>query len=529
MHRDFSAINGRHFDVLVCGGGIYGAWTAYDATLRGLKVALVEQGDWACATSSASSKLIHGGLRYLELFDFKLVRKALAERQMLLEAAPHRIWPLRFNIPVYRDSRIGRLKLTIGLMLYDWLAGATSERAAFHRFSAGNFAERFPGLNTEGLLAGFTYFDAQTDDARYVLELVDGALKHGGVCINFCKVTGLLKDEGRLTGADVTDQMTGETGAIRASLVVNTTGQWSSRLQSDVSDHRLSKGVHLVLPGIIGDEALLLTAKSDGRVFFMMPWYDSTLVGTTDNDFRGDPDRVAVEASDIDYLLTEVNRVVKGMSWRARDIIGCFAGLRVLKAAGQGRPSAVSRDWELKISDNGLLNSIGGKLTSARADAETIVDRLCSNLGLDRTGFTFAKPLPWRPEGHYDEWASQHSVRASDLGIDRDSARWLLRRHGNRVDEVFHLCEMKPELSQRVLPGLPFILADLVFCARREMVVRLEDLLRRRMPLLILARMSESDLHRLARLAATELNWDEEKLHREYLDCKQRWLDPSIA
>ncbi len=184
MKRDFSLLHGRQFDLLVCGGGIYGAWTAYDATLRGLRVAIVEQGDWADATSSASSKLIHGGLRYLESFDFKLVRKSLAERHMLLAMAPHRVWPLRFGVPVYADSRVGSLRLKAGLTLYDFLAGRSGKMLASpdmaHRhFDRQAFAARFPFLDTAGLKGGFTYTDAQTDDARLVLELIDGAMGAG--------------------------------------------------------------------------------------------------------------------------------------------------------------------------------------------------------------------------------------------------------------------------------------------------------------------------------------------------------------
>lgn len=524
MQRHFSLVNGRHFDVLVCGGGIYGAWTAYDTALRGLSVAVVDRGDWACATSSASSKLIHGGLRYLESFDFKLVRKTLAERQMLLEAATHRVWPLHFSIPVYQDSRIGSLRLAIGLTLYDLLAGATTNRQQFHRYSHGDFVKRFPFLNPVGLLAGYTYFDAQTDDARLVLELIAGAQMSGAVCVNYCKVSGLLESNGKLNGAAIQDQITGETGIVYASQIVNTTGQWSSSIQKENPSYRLSKGVHIILPKTVDTEALLLTAKSDGRVFFMIPWYGLTLVGTTDDNYSGDIDQVSVEANDIDYLLTEVNRVVKNVNWDARDVIGQYAGLRVLKQSGKDSPSRISRDWELRVSRNGLLTSVGGKLTSARADAECIVDRLCTNLGLAKTGATFGKPFPWRPEGDYRQWAEQQTVKARELGIDNDSAEWLLRRHGNRVGEVFRLCEKQPDLAGRIMPAVPFIVADLVYCARNEMVVRLEDLLRRRLPLLILSKMTPGELQRLAGLAAKELGWDDDRMNREYETCKQKWL-----
>ena len=275
---------------MICGGGIYGAWTAYDAALRGLKVAIVDQGDWACATSSASSKLIHGGLRYLESLDFKLVRKTLAERQMLLKTAPHRVWPLRFGIPVYKDSRLGSFRLNIGLSLYDFLADSVPKNQQYRRYPRNDFAGRFPCLDSTELKAGFTYLDAQTDDARFVLELIDGAQAIGAVCLNYCKVTRFIENNGQLCGAEIQDQVTGETALVHAAQFVNTSGQWSAGLQNEQHGIRLSKGIHLILPKILDAEALLLTAKRDGRVFFIIPWYGLTLLGTTDTDYDGDID-----------------------------------------------------------------------------------------------------------------------------------------------------------------------------------------------------------------------------------------------
>jgi len=515
MRRDFSGLNERTFDVLICGGGIYGAWTAYDAALRGLKVALVDRGDWANATSSASSKLVHGGLRYLENFDFKLVRKTLAERQMLLAAAPHRVRPLRFGVPVYRDSRLGSFRLAVGLTLYDGLAGSINDEQGFKRYDGREFSARFPFLRAAGLQAGFTYLDAQTDDARLVLELVAGAESAGAVCLNYGKVADLIEHNGKLSAAVVTDQLTGESVTVQAKQFVNTAGQWAGLLRHGQRNYRLSKGVHLILPNILGREALLLTAKADGRVFFMIPWYGRTLVGTTDTDYDGDLDAVRVENKDIDYLLNEVNGVAGNLSWTREDIIGSFAGLRVLKQSDRSSPSAVSRDWELHASDNGLLTSIGGKLTSARSDAAHIVDKLCENLGLRQACGTFGKPLPWSPGGDFPDWSEGMTRRALALGIDKESAQWLLFRHGSRVTEVFALCENHPEWVSRIVPEAPFIVADLLFCARSEMIVHLDDLLRRRLPLLILAKLRPEDLRRIAGIAAPELGWSEEKIESE--------------
>lgn len=519
MDRSFAQLAGHHFDVLICGGGIYGAWTAYDAALRGLKVAIVDQGDWACATSSASSKLIHGGLRYLETLDFKLVKKALREREMLMKAAPHRVWPLRFGIPVFTDSRLNTLLLKAGLTLYDFLAGILATDQAHRRFSRTQFSERFPCLNPGSLTGGFTYLDAQTDDARFVLELIDGAIAAGAVCVNYCKVTAFIENNGQICGAKIHDNVEGNTAEVYARQIVKATGRWITE-----SECRLSKGVHLILPKVLENEALLLTAKSDGRVFFMMPWYGLTLLGTTDTDYTGDIEHVTVLEDEVDYLLTEANRVCKSVNWTEQDIIGRYAGLRVLKQSSNAIPTDVSRDWELKTADNGLLMSVGGKFTSAREDAAQIVNTICENLAINEPCKTNGRAFPWLPEADYRLWFDTIMVKAEEQGIDYESAQWLIRRHGKRVVEIFCLIEQDPQLSWRITPSLPFILADLVFCARNEMVVHLEDLLRRRIPVLILSKMTQAELRHLAEITANTLGWDAATLNNELETCARKWL-----
>ncbi len=519
MKRDFSLLAGRHFDLLVCGGGIYGAWTAYDAALRGLKVAIVEQGDWAGATSSASSKLIHGGLRYLESLDFKLVKKALAERQMLLAMAPHRVWPLRFGVPVYADSRIGTLQLRAGLSMYDFLADNLSPDMAHHHFDQKSFAGRFHFLASDGLKGGFTYGDAQTDDARLVLELISGAMDAGAVCVNYCKLTGLVETNGRVSGATVQDQLNYTNTEISARQIVNTTGQWTAASEQGRGWCRLDKGTHLVMPATSTDEALLLTAKSDGRVFFMIPWYGMTLVGTTDADYSGDLDHIAVEPKEVAYLLAEANHYLK-TAWTEKDVVGSYAGLRVMKRSDGASPSSVSRDWELKTASNGMHYSIGGKLTSAREDAACIVNTVCAQLGVDVPCATRNRPFPWAPGENYAAWFVAVSTQAKQLGIDQESAKWLIRRHGKRVGEVFRIIEGDPHLAERITSALPFIFADLLICARDEMAMHLGDLLRRRMPLLILAKQAEIPLRRLAEIVATTMGWDAAAIASEIEACR---------
>jgi glycerol-3-phosphate dehydrogenase len=521
MNRDFSKLDQKSFDVLVCGGGIYGVWTAYDAALRGLKVALVDRGDWACATSSASSKLIHGGLRYLEALDISLVKKSLRERQMLMKAAPHRVWPLRFGIPVFKNGRLGGLRLKMGLILYDLLAGLRMTNEKHRHLGGFEFAEHFPYLDPSLLLNGFTYLDAQTDDARFVLELVDGALAVGAVCLNYCEVTDTIESQGQITAAQIVDKVSGREGRVYARQVVNATGQWIAATEQGQAWCRLTKGVHLMMPKILASEALLLTAQKDGRVFFMIPWYGLTLLGTTDTDYCGDVEQLKVEKADIDYLLNEANRVLKSVNWTEADIVGQYAGLRVLKNGVNSSPSSVSRDWELKIAENGLLVSVGGKFTSAREDAASIVDTICKNLKVQVSCKTFGRPFPWLPDSDFRKWSESMMAQTAKLGIDEESAFWLIRRHGNRVVNIFQLIDSNPGWAKRIIETLPFIIADIVFSADHEMVVHLEDLLRRRMPLFILAKMTRAEIVRVAELVADVLDWNQNTLKEEVELCCQ--------
>jgi glycerol-3-phosphate dehydrogenase len=365
-------------DLCVVGGGIYGAWTALEAALRGQRVALVERRSWASGTSCASSKLIHGGLRYLEHGHVALVRTALAERGLLLRLAPHRVRPLTFLVPVTRSGRLTRLHLHLGLRAYDWLAGRQAGVPRMASWSRLQLLAGAPFLDPAGLLAGFSYGDAGTDDAALTRDVVAAAQAAGAVCVDGAPVAGLLRSAGRVSGIQLAD---GRQVAARASVLA--AGPWACALAGlDPQRHvRFTKGVHIELPPLpllapfaAPDTALLLTAPQDGRVFFAIPWRDGTMVGTTDTDFTGDPDSVRVEEADIAYLLAALASTCPGLGFRREDVRRAWCGLRTLAHAAGGA-SALSREWSLLHPEPGLWLPIGGKLTTARADAVRIVEK----------------------------------------------------------------------------------------------------------------------------------------------------------
>jgi glycerol-3-phosphate dehydrogenase len=369
-------------------------------------------------------------------------------------------------------------------------------------------------MNEAGLKGGFTYADAQTDDARLVLELVSGAMAQGAVCVNYVKLTEWQEDKGRVCAVLVHDQLGGESKRVHARQYVSATGRWASKTKAVC----LSKGVHLVLPALPSPQAILLTAKEDGRVFFIIPWYGRTLLGTTDSDYRGDIDKVEVDEVDVSYLLKAANGYLK-TAWTQQDIIASYAGLRVMRQSDVEHLSALSRDWELRVASNHVFHIIGGKLTSAREDASEVVDAVCAHLGVNSCCLTKDFDFPWKPQQSYLIWSKEICARAQRLGVDAESAKWLLRRHGARAEEIIGMVEKKPSLADRIVADLPLIYADLVFCANNEMVATLYDLLRNRLPLLILAKLDQEVQARIISTLESECGWVEEMISRDSELC----------
>ena len=523
MKRSFRQLAAGPFDLLVIGGGIYGAWAAYDAALRGLSVALIEAEDWGAGTSQASSKLIHGGLRYLEHRHFGLVRKSLDERRRLAWLGPHRVRPLRFVLPVYAGDRVGRLKLKLGLWLYDRMAGKGAEDVGYTEPLKREALKQFD-LRPEGLRGGFAFGDCQTDDARFTLEIVDGALDAGAVAVNHARAVDLLVEHGRVRGATVRDCESGATCRVRAEATLNCTGAWARRLIEPHNDGfsssmRLTKGVHLVMPALPQEQAFLLPSNDDGRIVFLTPWYGKTLLGTTDTEFTGDPDAVRVDEGDVVYLLERARRLIPDGPWDRSDVISGFCGLRTLPDSSSRSPTQLSREWRLDQPLEGMLVAVGGKFTSARADAVVMVNRVMKMLNRELVPSTTAQLLfPWAPEGRFSYWRRTAMAQGLSLGLDEETAETLTLRFGTRIEAIFDRLRETPQLAARVVEDAPFCRAEVVHALSDEMALSLADVLRRRVPVLLISRMPEAALRDVTAMVASELQWSPRRRERELAD-----------
>jgi glycerol-3-phosphate dehydrogenase len=484
MRRDIGALADGVFDLLVLGGGITGAGVALDATLRGFRVALIDKGDFASGTSSVSSKLVHGGLRYLEHGDFKLVYEALHERRLLLENAPHLVHPLRFIIPFYDSARVRPWKWRLGLTLYDLLAGASNlERS--EPLTARELRGKFPGLNAAGLQGGACYCDAQMDDARLCIEVVRTAHSQGACVANYVEAAAFEHRAGLISGVRAVDRAGGGEFVIRARQVVNAAGPWVDalrRLAGDSSGPLLqpTKGVHLVVPDRGLPAAFLLLHPADGRVLFVIPWLGKTLIGTTDTHYEETPEALVVTADDVSYLLEAHNHFF-APALGPHDILGSFVGLRPLVRARPKEPSSLSREFRLARSPAGLLSVAGGKYTTYRHMAEVITDEVARHFGGRRLRRTRHFPLDGAPSC---PWADFEPAAGAGLrrqyGLSAEAASHLIRRYGRRAAEVAAYLDKRPELRGPIVPGEPDLRVELLYQRDHEMALYPADHLLRR-------------------------------------------------
>jgi glycerol-3-phosphate dehydrogenase len=518
--RALGRLADEEFDVLVIGGGITGAGVALDAAARGLRTALVDKGDFASGTSSKSSKLVHGGLRYLQQKEYVLVYENLAERQRLLDNAPHLVSVLPFLIPIF--GRSGVLKKSVAkvystaLWMYDFTGGLRIGKR-HKRVTLDEAFAHMPTLRREFLVAGFLYYDARADDARLTLTILRTAVvEHGAVAANYAPVVGLTKDTaGKVTGARLEDGT-----EIRAASVVNAAGVWVDDVrQLDTGQHpaslRPAKGIHITVPWdkVRCDIAAVIPVPKDKRSIFVVPWGDRVYLGTTDTDYVGPLEDPACTPEDVRYILDAINLVVTEPLTEA-DVLGTWAGLRpLMKHAGSERTADLSRRHSVVPSASGLITVTGGKLTTYRKMAADAVDTVVKTIGRGPRRSPTRK-MALRGATGYDDVTAEGA--AARLGINPALLAHLAGRYGGEARTVIAMIQADPGLGETLVPTLPYVRAEAVYAARYEMAHTLTDILSRRTRALLLARdAAAAAAPDVARLVAPELGWDDAEVERQ--------------
>ncbi|MBH0116355.1 glycerol-3-phosphate dehydrogenase/oxidase [Salinibacterium sp. NG253] len=524
-----AALRDTELDILVIGGGIVGTGSALDAVTRGLNVGMVEARDWASGTSSRSSKLVHGGIRYLEQLDFRLVREALKERGLLLQRlAPHLVRPVKFLYPVTKPV-IERLYIGAGMLLYDLLSytGGRPPGVPHHRhLTRGQMLRAAPSLRGDAFRGGLTYYDAQVDDARYVSTLARTASFYGAHVANRVRVEDFVKVGERVVGVMAHDLETGEKFEIRAKQVVNATGVWTDDTQAMVGSRgqfkvRASKGVHLVVPRDRFQSKLGLLLRTEKSVLFVIPWGRHWLIGTTDTDWDLDKAHPAATAADIDYLLAHVNKVLAVPLTRA-DVEGVYAGLRPLLAGESDLTSKLSREHIVAHSVPGLVVVAGGKWTTYRIMAKDAVDAAVDALDGKISPSITEDVALLGAEGYRAAW-NKRAALARSYDVHKSRVEHLLNRYGVLATEVLELVRATPSLAE-ALPGADdYIAAEIVYATNAEGALHLDDVLARRTRISIEAwDRGVSAAPVAAELMAGVLGWDEARTHTEIERYLQR-------
>ena len=513
------------YDVVIIGGGMAGAGAARDLAMRGLSVALVDKGDFASATTSLSSKLVHGGLRYLELFDFGLVRESLAERQRLRRLAPHLVTPLPFLVPIYRDSSRGLIKVRLGLRLYDWLTpGRDRETSRVLRPIDALSLE--PALRPDDLRgAGYYFDDLLLSPERLCLENVLSACRHGARAYNYCQVLELVRDpRGRAAGVKARDLLTGTVATLRGRIVVNASGPWVDEIRAlaGVTERgrhllRRTKGIHCLLPRMT--ERAIYHSTRDDRMIFVIPWREFSLVGTTDTDFTGDLDRVWATREEVDYLLDEVRRSLPDPRVRADDVAYTYAGVRPLSYEEGTRASDVSRAHRIVAEEGGRFLSITGtKLTCFRSLAEALGDAVTRTLGRKAAGRTDARMLDGTDAevGRVEARAwLDVSGEMSATGLERATLETLVTNYGRAYPRVVELAGKVPGGAERLCPSNPDIVAELHHAVHEELTISLQDFMLRRTGIGTSRCQGEDCVEPIAHRMAALLGWSPRRLDAE--------------
>ena len=525
---DVERLANEHLDILVIGGGVTGVGCALDAVTRGLKVGLVEQRDLASGTSSRSSKLLHGGLRYLEQRDFALVREALHERGLLAHTvSPHLVRTVSFMIPLTRRFW-QRVYYGAGVLLYDLLARTGKNPLPLHRHLGRKAALRLaPGLKRSSLIGAITYQDAQIDDARHTLAIARTASHHGASIVTSTRVTGLLIEDldgvETVVGAKLRDLETNTDYECRAAKVVNATGVWLDDIHDMVAPSslavRAAKGVHLVVRRDCIDSDCGIVLRTARSVLFLIPWGEHWLLGTTDTEWEFDRAHPAASSADIDYILDHANEALERPLTRA-DILGVYVGLRPLLDASADDTATVSREHAVAEPISGLVSIAGGKYTTYRVMAADAINAAVDGLpGNVPPSCTEDVVLLGSDEWHH--WSQQADALAEVSALDRDIVERLLWRHGNRIVDVLEIAESDPSLAAQV-PGGTYIAAEVVHAARHEGALHLDDVLARRLRISIEGEeRGNLAAESVASLLAGELGWSDQRRSTEV----QRWYE----
>jgi glycerol-3-phosphate dehydrogenase len=538
--RAIEEIAGKHFEVVVIGGGITGAGVALDAASRGYSVALLERGDYALGTSSRSSKMVHGGLRYLQNFDLGLVREALLERQLMVRLAPHLVYPTPFLVASLGEERRDR-KLGLGLNMYDVMAttrGGRSRRERRAREEAEDSywsPDRHRTIDSDEVLNlvpalaprephdAYLFYDCQTDDVRLVLTVLGEAERFGAVMLNGAEVTEVLSANGKANGVAFVEEESGERLEVSADHVVNATGVFADQIrpeellgEEDVPRIAPSRGTHVLIDAkdLPMGKAACIVPAGEGRMIFSLPWYGRTLIGTTDNDFDGDITHPRPAEADVEYLLDAVNDFF-GTSLGESDLVGAYAGVRPLISTGDPRKSVdISRKAELYETSSGMLTITGGKLTTWRRMAKQTVDRLVEQGGREAPCHTDEIPLGMQ---------ARPDDLAAPEGVGEEALEQLAFRYGHAARKVLEIAREDRKLARPIVPGRPDLLAEVALAARKEQARSVADVLLRRTRLGILAApelRSAKAVRPVADVLGAELGWSRRRRSQE----AEAWL-----
>ena len=507
-----STLQSEEFDILVIGGGVNGVGVALDAVTRGLKVALVESQDLAAGTSSRSSKLIHGGLRYLEQYDFKLVREALHERELMVSTqCPHLVKPVSFLYPLTEKVK-ERTYVGAGLALYDALRGFKRALPSHKHLTGKTIASISPSLRQDIITGAIRYFDAQVDDARHTMMIARTAARHGAVMATSVRVDDLLRNGKKVTGVTATDLKTGQTLTISAKATIMCAGVWSDELHQRFGltpgySVAMSKGVHIVVPqsAIKSKDGIIL--KTAVSVLFLIPWDDKWIVGTTDTPYEGDRAKPIATQEDVQYILDQANRVLEPQL-KSEDIIGVFAGLRPLVAnSASSATTKLSREHTVDRPAPGFVSLAGGKYTTYRVMAKDAVDLAVLDLR-KIVSESVTEKLPLIGADGYFALQQQVLKIADETNLSEATVIHLLNRYGSLISEIIEIISENPEMSERIIPDLHYIKAEILHAASHEGALSVEDVLLRRTRISFEA--SDSGLsaaNEVAEIIGTVLNW----------------------